>query len=48
MDELSPENQMGCAGAGYLNYHGWYLVAAIIKSWVDIFVMQHLLTAGFR
>jgi 1-acyl-sn-glycerol-3-phosphate acyltransferase len=26
-----------------LNYHGWYLVSSNHQSWVDIFVMQHLL-----
>jgi 1-acyl-sn-glycerol-3-phosphate acyltransferase len=30
-------------GLDNLNYHGWYLVVSNHQSWVDIFVMQHLL-----
>jgi 1-acyl-sn-glycerol-3-phosphate acyltransferase len=30
-------------GLENLNYHGWYLVSSNHQSWVDIFVMQHLL-----
>jgi len=30
-------------GLENLNYHGWYLVGSNHQSWVDIFVMQHLL-----
>ncbi len=30
-------------GLDNLNYHGWYLVSSNHQSWVDIFVMQHLL-----
>ena len=40
---LTQENQWDVQGLTNLNYHGWYLVSSNHQSWVDIFVMQHLL-----
>lgn len=40
---LTQKIQWDVQGLAGLNYHGWYLVSSNHQSWVDIFVMQHLL-----
>ncbi|MGV8057698.1 MAG: acyltransferase [Smithellaceae bacterium] len=40
---LTQKNQWDVQGVTGLNYHGWYLVSSNHQSWVDIFVMQHIL-----
>ncbi len=40
---LTQKTKWDVQGLEGLNYHGWYLVISNHQSWVDIFVMQHLL-----
>jgi len=40
---LTQNTKWDVQGLEGLNYHGWYLVISNHQSWVDIFVMQHLL-----
>jgi len=40
---LTQKTQWDVQGLEGLNYHGWYLVVSNHQTWVDIFVMQHLL-----
>jgi 1-acyl-sn-glycerol-3-phosphate acyltransferase len=40
---LTQKNHWDVQGLADLNYQGWYLVSSNHQSWVDIFVMQHLL-----
>jgi 1-acyl-sn-glycerol-3-phosphate acyltransferase len=40
---LTQKSQWDVQGLTDLNYHDWYLVSSNHQSWVDIFVMQHLL-----
>ena len=40
---LTQKTKWDVQGLTGLNYHGWYLVSSNHQSWVDIFVMQHLL-----
>lgn len=40
---LTQRTQWDVAGVSELNYEGWYLVNANHQSWVDIFVLQHVL-----
>jgi 1-acyl-sn-glycerol-3-phosphate acyltransferase len=40
---FTQKTQWDVQGLEGLNYHGWYLVVSNHQSWVDIFVMQHLL-----
>lgn len=40
---LTQKTKCDVQGLEGLNYHGWYLVISNHQSWVDIFVMQHLL-----
>src|SRR5512136_800654 len=40
---LTQKTQWDVQGLEGLNYNGWYLVVSNHQSWVDIFVMQHLL-----
>lgn len=40
---LTQNNQWDVQGMTDLKYHDWYLVSSNHQSWVDIFVMQHLL-----
>jgi 1-acyl-sn-glycerol-3-phosphate acyltransferase len=40
---LTQKNQWDVQGLNDLNYDGWYLVSSNHQSWVDIFVLQHLL-----
>jgi 1-acyl-sn-glycerol-3-phosphate acyltransferase len=40
---LTQKTRWDVQGLEGLNYHGWYMVISNHQSWVDIFVMQHLL-----
>lgn len=40
---LTQKTKWDVQGGDNLNHHGWYLVGSNHQSWVDIFVMQHLL-----
>jgi 1-acyl-sn-glycerol-3-phosphate acyltransferase len=40
---LTQKTKWDVQGREGLNYHGWYLVVGNHQSWVDIFVLQHLL-----
>jgi 1-acyl-sn-glycerol-3-phosphate acyltransferase len=40
---LTQKTKWDVQGLENLNYHGWYLVSSNHQSWVDIFIMQHLL-----
>ncbi|NLX32285.1 MAG: acyltransferase, partial [Deltaproteobacteria bacterium] len=40
---LTQRTQWDVQGLEGLNYHGWYLVVSNHQTWVDIFVLQHLL-----
>ena len=40
---LTQKTKWDVQGLDDLNYNGWYLVVSNHQSWVDIFVMQHLL-----
>jgi 1-acyl-sn-glycerol-3-phosphate acyltransferase len=40
---LTQKTKWNVQGLTSLNYNGWYLVSSNHQSWVDIFVMQHLL-----
>jgi len=40
---LTQKNQWDVQGLADLNYRGWYLVISNHQTWVDIFVIQHLL-----
>ena len=40
---LTQKTKWSVEGLQDLNYKGWYLVSSNHQSWVDIFVMQHLL-----
>jgi 1-acyl-sn-glycerol-3-phosphate acyltransferase len=40
---LTQKTKWDVQGLTGLDYHGWYLVISNHQSWVDIFVMQHLL-----
>jgi len=40
---LTQKTKWDVQGQNNLNYRGWYLVSSNHQSWVDIFVMQHLL-----
>jgi 1-acyl-sn-glycerol-3-phosphate acyltransferase len=40
---LTQRTRWDVQGQENLNYHGWYLIVSNHQSWVDIFVMQHLL-----
>jgi 1-acyl-sn-glycerol-3-phosphate acyltransferase len=40
---LTQKTKWDVQGLTGLNYNGWYLVSSNHQSWVDIFVMQHLL-----
>ena len=40
---LTQKTNWDVQGLDNLNYHNWYLVSSNHQSWVDIFVMQHLL-----
>ena len=40
---LTQRTEWDVRGLEGLNYHGWYLVVSNHQTWVDIFVMQHLL-----
>jgi len=40
---LTQRVQWDVAGVDALEYHGWYMVNCNHQSWVDIFVLQHLL-----
>lgn len=40
---LTQRSEWDVAGADGLDYRGWYMVSANHQSWVDIFVIQHVL-----
>ncbi len=40
---LTQKTHWDVEGVKGLNYNGWYLISSNHQSWVDIFVMQHLL-----
>jgi 1-acyl-sn-glycerol-3-phosphate acyltransferase len=40
---LTQKTEWDVQGLTGLNYRGWYLVSSNHQSWVDIFIMQHLL-----